>query len=345
MADSLDRATGMLAGVAIGDALGMPSEFLTPAHIQDWYGHIGAFVPPHPTHPHHRLPAGSVTDDTDHTLLLADLLLDQGRIEPGRWAERLLAWSQTSRVRENRFVGPSTLKSLAALQEGQPLEQTPRGGTTGGAAMRVAALAIAIPDQANLIEQVVASCAVTHYTRNAISGATSMAFALAESLRESADLASVARAAQGGAVIGREYGDWSWASPIERRIEYIVGWIERYPEEEVLGRMSILIGVDLYPEQLVPNAVGLALLAKGDPQQAMTWAANLGGDTDTLASMTGSICGGLSGLAAIDKSLLAKVEAVNQLDLQSTARALLALRENNRPLSAYLQDNRSTIHK
>ena len=84
MADLLDRATGMLAGVAIGDALGMPSEFLTPAHIQDWYGHIGAFVPPHPTHPHHRLPAGSVTDDTDHTLLLADLLLDQGRIEPGR---------------------------------------------------------------------------------------------------------------------------------------------------------------------------------------------------------------------------------------------------------------------
>ena len=335
MTDLLDRATGMLAGVAIGDALGMPSEFLTPDYIQDWFGHIDAFVPPHPAHPHHRLPAASVTDDTDHTFLLADLLLEQGRIEPKRWAEYLLAWSRTPRVQENRFVGPSTLKSLAALQAGQPLDQTPRGVTTVGAAMRVAALAIAIPDQAELIEQVVASCAVTHYTRNAISGAMSMALALAESLRESADsstvlttsLTSIAAAAQEGAVIGREYGDWSWALPIERRIDYIIGWIERYPEEEVLERMSILIGTDLYPEQLVPNAIGLALLAKGDPQQAMVWAANLGGDTDTLASMTGSICGGLNGLAAIDKSLLAEVETVNHLDLRATALALLALRE------------------
>ena len=36
----LDRAAGMLAGVAIGDALGMPSEFLTPDFIQAGYGGI-----------------------------------------------------------------------------------------------------------------------------------------------------------------------------------------------------------------------------------------------------------------------------------------------------------------
>lgn len=329
MTDLLDRATGMLAGVAIGDALGMPTEFLTPELIQEWYGHVDRFVAAHPSHPHCRLPAGSVTDDTDQTLLLADLLLDQGRIKPERWAERLLAWSQTERVKKNRFVGPSTLKSLAAMQEGQALEQVPRGGTTVGAAMRVAALAIAITDRDHLVEQVVASCSITHFTRNAISGAVAMAFALAESLDESADLASVARAAQEGAITGRNHGDWSWALPIERRIEYVTRWAGVYSEEEALDRMSILIGLDLYPEQLVPNAVGLALLAGGDPQRAMIWAANMGGDTDTLASMTGSLCGGLGGVAAFDPCLLEKVGEVNSLDLEATAKALLTMRDQN----------------
>ena len=323
----VDRAAGMLAGVAIGDALGMPSEFLTSEQIGAWLGHIDSFVAPHARHPHHRLPAGSVTDDTDHTLLLAELLIECGHIEPEAWAASLLAWSRTPRVQENRFVGPSTLKSLAAMEQGEALERVPRGGTTVGGAMRVAALAIVFGDRTQLIDQVVASCAVTHYTRNAISGAMSMAFALSESLCGSADLHTVAAAAQEGARIGSEHGDWSWAPPIDRRIEYVIDWVQRYPQEDVLSRLRDLIGVDLYPEQLVPNAIGLALLAHGDPQRAMVFAANLGGDTDTLASMTGSICGGLSGLSAMDRELLAEVEAVNQLDLQATAQALVMLRE------------------
>ncbi len=59
---------------------------------------------------------------------------------------------------------------------------------------------------------------------------------------------------------------------------------------------------------------------------AMTMAANLGGDTDTLASMAGSICGALQGVGAFDEGMLAEVEAVNGLDLRSLARSLLALR-------------------
>lgn len=322
----VDRAAGMLAGVAVGDALGMPSEFLTPSHIELWYGHIATFVPAHPQHPHHRLPAGSVTDDTDHTFLLAQLLLDEGGITPNALAKRLIAWSQTARVRENRFIGPSTLKSLAALNDGQPLEEVPRGGVTVGGAMRVAALAIAVPSRTELIEQVVASCAVTHFTYNAISGAMSMAFALAESLRATAIPLSVARAAQEGAIIGRSHGNWSWSPPIDKRIEYVIDWTQQQSEEEALNRMRELIGTDLYPEQLVPCAIGLTLLAKGDPQQAMVWAANMGGDTDTLASMAGSLCGGLKGLTAVDSSLLSQVESVNKLDIHRMAESLIAVR-------------------
>ncbi|MBW7881293.1 MAG: ADP-ribosylglycohydrolase family protein [Caldilineaceae bacterium] len=343
MALLVDRAAGMLAGVAIGDALGMPAEFLTAEQIRARYGSIETLISPAPDHPHHLLRAGSVTDDTDHTLMLAELMLDHGQIESNQWAERLLAWSQTPRVQENRFVGPSTLRALATLQAGKPLDETPRGGTTVGAAMRVAALAIACPNPADLIEQVVASCAITHYTNRAISGAMAMAFALSETLRDSAVPDTVAHAAQEGAVVGRKYGDWSWTPAIERRIEYVMRWVRNDPEKAVLARLQDLIGVDLYPEQLVPNAIGLALLARGDPWKAMKWAANLGGDTDTLASMAGSICGGLNGLAAFGETLLAQVEAVNNLDLRATARRLVALRKGRPLLSANKRTARTIL--
>lgn len=322
----IERAAGMLAGVAVGDALGMPTEFLTSSQIQAWYGRVDGLIAPHPDHPHHRLPAGSVTDDTDHTLLLAELLLRDGRIETAAWAQQLLRWSQTPRVQENRFVGPSTLKTLTAWRVGALPAQTPRNGVTVGAAMRLAAVAIAFADRAELVEQVVATCAVTHYTHNAISGAMAMAFALAETLREAADPISVARAAQEGAVIGRGYGDWSWAPAIEQRIEYVIAESRSRNEAEFLAWLRDMVGVDLYPEQLAPNAIGLLLAAQGDPMRAMTWAAAMGGDTDTLASMAGSLCGGLRAWAAFDSALVAQVERVNGLDLRKTAGDLVALR-------------------
>jgi ADP-ribosylglycohydrolase len=324
----LDRATGMLAGVAIGDALGMPVELLTPEYIKKWYGEVKGLIAPHSKHPHHRLLAGSVTDDTDHTLLLAQLLIDKGKIQPTELARRLLAWSLTSRVQANRFVGPSTLKTLAALQAGDALDKVPRAGTSVGAAMRVAPLAIAFPNRDMLIEQVVASCAVSHYTTNAISGAMAMAFALSAVLDPSADFESISNAAKEGAITGRNHGDWSWSPPIERRIDHVLGWAKTLPENETLTLLYELIGVDMYPEQLVPCTIGLAYLADGDPQRAMLLATNLGGDTDTLASMTGSLCAGWRGLQKIDQSWLKLVETTNQIDVRMVAQNLIALRQN-----------------
>lgn len=325
--DSLeDRVLGMLYGVAIGDALGMPTEFLTPERIAAWYGRIEGLVSPHSEHPHHKLPLGSVTDDTDQTLILAQLIIDTQEVNVHEFAKRLLTWSKTPRVLENDFIGPSTQKSLAALGEGVPLGQIPRSGRSVGAAMRVAPIAIAFPDPAQLKKQVVASCEVSHFTRNAISGAMAMAFALGESLQPTADPRTIAKAAQVGAVVGRDYGEWSWAPPIEQRIEHVLSWVETCQEDELLSLMYELIGVDLYPDQLVPCAIGLAVFSRGDPMQAMLLAANLGGDTDTLASMVGSICGGLSGPGGFDKNIQTRVEKTNEIDLKKIAQDLMMVR-------------------
>src|SRR3990170_7868441 len=111
------KAIGMLAGVALGDALGMPTEFLTQDYIEKWYGQITGLVAPHPQHIHHRLRAGEVTDDTDHTHIIAKLLIENGSIGAQQLAGSLLAWSETPRVHQNRFVGPSTSRTLEALKQ------------------------------------------------------------------------------------------------------------------------------------------------------------------------------------------------------------------------------------
>ena len=58
-----------------GDAMGMPTEFLTPEQIAEYYGEVKGFVQPHPKQIHARMPAGHVTDDTGQALALANLAI------------------------------------------------------------------------------------------------------------------------------------------------------------------------------------------------------------------------------------------------------------------------------
>src|ERR1700704_5955669 len=95
-AGDLDRALGALYGLAIGDALGMPTQELTPAQARQILGPVADFRPGPPENPiSHGLPAGSVTDDTLQALLIGRLLVDGGgRIDPRQLARELLEWER-----------------------------------------------------------------------------------------------------------------------------------------------------------------------------------------------------------------------------------------------------------
>ena len=66
-----ERVLGCLYGMATGDALGVPSSFLTPEHIRRVWGWIDTFYPPEKGHIFHDgLNAGEYTDDTEQALAL-----------------------------------------------------------------------------------------------------------------------------------------------------------------------------------------------------------------------------------------------------------------------------------
>ena len=60
------HAHGALAGLALGDALGMPTQAMSPEQIRAVYGRITGLVDGDASQPYAPgMPAGSVTDDTE----------------------------------------------------------------------------------------------------------------------------------------------------------------------------------------------------------------------------------------------------------------------------------------
>src|SRR2546427_234191 len=129
-----ERALGALYGLAIGDALGMPTQLLSPEELDRRFGAITWFQPAPDNHPIAAgLPAGHITDDTEQALLIARLLIDGGgRIEPLTLANALADWERDM-VRRGSLdlLGPSTQRAISAVAAGIPGEEAARFGAGG----------------------------------------------------------------------------------------------------------------------------------------------------------------------------------------------------------------------
>lgn len=311
-----DRAMGALLGLAIGDALGMPTQTLAADAIARLYGRISGFEAPCEGHPVSRgLPAGAVTDDTEQALLLARRLLRDRPFDARGWAADLLAWEAEVRRRGLRdLLGPSTRRAVAALLDGADPAAAGAGGDTNGAAMRVAPVGIAVPHlpPARLLARVAESARVTHGAPAAIAAAAAVAAAV------SAGVAGEGQAAaEAAAIRTADLAD----PPLAARIRAALAAAPGGP-----GAVAAATGTGVLAAESVPCAFGLVRAAGGDAWTACLMAANLGGDTDTIGAMAGAMAGAVSGAAALPADAVAEVVAVNGLDLAPLADALLALR-------------------
>ncbi len=326
------KAWGCLAGLALGDALGMPTEFLTPDQIAAEYGRVVNLVSPPDWHPHAVLPRGRITDDTEQALALAEVYLRDGRMSAEAVAQAMLDWATAQSEHLAFYLGPSTRRALEALRAGESPRQSGRQGKTNGAAMRIAPVGIVNGgDPEGALSDAVEACLPTHGTTLAISGAAAVACAVAEAMRKGATLDSVLEAAAEGAVRGRQHGAWVWTPPLERRIALALRLVRQAESEaKALSALYGCVGVDMLVTESVPTAFGLVALAEGDPMQAARYAANIGGDTDTIGAIAGAVCGALRGIEAVDRAMLAEVERVNGFDLETVARGLVAVGQTRR---------------
>lgn len=318
----MNRAAAALWGLAVGDALGMPTQSLPRALIAERYGPlVDGFHPGPPDHPLAAgLPAGTVTDDTEQAVLLGRLVVEGGgRVDAAELARRLVDWEDGMRARGSLdLLGPSTRRALAALASGTPPGESGRDGTTNGAAMRIApvGLAVASDDLDVLVDRVVEASALTHGTGVALAGAAAVAAAVSAGI-DGAGFAEAVPVAVEAAGRAAARGRWVAAADVGERIAWAVAQV---PPE----RIGTLVGTSLATQESVPAAFAVLAAAAGDPWLACRTAASLGGDTDTIAAMAGAVGGACGG--AVPAEAVALVRAVNDLDLDALAAALVALR-------------------
>ena len=325
-----DRALGALLGGALGDAMGMPTQVLSPAAIRCRYGVVDDFVAPAADHSVSRgLAAGSVTDDTEQTLLLARRLLrSPGAFDQAGWVQDLLDWEADVEARGlHDLLGPSTKRALLAIAAGTPPEEAGRSGDTNGAAMRVAPVGIAVPADplGRLVTRVAETCIATHNTRQGIASAAAVAAAVSAGI-DGADWRAAVRAGVAAAELGEQQGTWVAGASIAARIDWACGLVADGAPETAAERIVRLVGTSVAAQESVPAAFAVLTAVRGDPWQAARMASNLGGDTDTIGAIAAGIAGACAGAAALPAERVAALRGIDQDEVAALACGLLVLR-------------------
>ncbi len=326
------RAYGALAGLALGDALGMPTQAMSPQQIQTVYGHVTGLVDGDKSQPYAPgMAAGSVTDDTEQALLIASLLLKGHgsglNLDASEFSHALLAWEDSMIERGSLdLLGPSTKGALERVRAGEDPLRVGGEGTTNGAAMRVTPIGIAAStsDRQLFADAVWSSCQVTHATRQGFQSAALVAAAVSLGIDAgAADVTDLLWKAVAFARSLPERGAWSPDPDVVAATRRALK-LAAQPSSS-LEWLAEQIGTSVASAQAIPMA--FALLARDPSPRALLQAANLGGDTDTIGAIAGAILGASLGVEVFDAYGLAQVEQVSQLDLPSVATDLLALRD------------------
>jgi ADP-ribosylglycohydrolase len=328
----LERAAGSLAGVAIGDALGMPVEFLSREEISSKFGRVDRFLEPPAGHIHEGVRKGSITDDTQQTWALSQALVDRGHITPEIAAEAYLRWARETNAFQSTFLGPSSKEALLRLKAGEDPRLTGKGGATVGSAMRVSPIGIVnAGEPMDAAKEAYNSSLPTHGVNISIAGACAVAAGVASAAGGSS-LDDMIEAIIRGAEFGQGLGVKSPGATLTARLHLAVK-LARENLGDPLKAEAVLcetVGVSMNPIELVATAVGLLVLYDADPTSAIPAAASMGGDTDTLAAIVGGLSGAMRGIEALPGEWVSTVEQVNGLDFKDMGKKLITVWEKRR---------------
>jgi len=104
------NAEGCLLGLACGDALGRPVEFKSTEEIASQHGEVTEML----GHGTHGQPPGTITDDTEMALCIAESLVDRRGFDPADVADRFVDW-----IDSDPFdIGLMTRDSLSRIRQG-----------------------------------------------------------------------------------------------------------------------------------------------------------------------------------------------------------------------------------
>jgi ADP-ribosylglycohydrolase len=283
-----ERLADCLLGAAVGDALGLPYEGLSPRRARHVLGAPDRY----------RLVfgCGMVSDDTEHACMTAQALIVSGG-DVARF-RKSLAW----RLRWwicglPAGIGFATLRAITKLWLGFPSTRSGIYSAGNGPAMRAGILGAAIEDVGVLKEFVTASTRMTHRDPKAEFGAFAVALAAQMS-------------AASGHVKGAGYHKRlvELLPPEAKELTALVdGVVQSVAGGQATADYALAQGwkqgVSGYIYHTVPVALHAWLSHQQNLEATLVAVIACGGDTDTVASIAGAIAGAGCGLQGIPAPL------------------------------------------
>lgn len=322
MNDKYDKILGMLYGCAIGDSFAMPSEMWPPERIKETFGVITDFLPsPESNEISGGFKAGETTDDTIVAFIASEeIIRTKGKISPLDVVNGIERWCLEN-PKSKTIIGPSTKKAFEAIHQGLDVAEAGKNGVTDGAGTRVAPIGAVLSSKdseriAKMAQQV---CMATHNTSVGISGASAIAAAVAHGIENRSwnDFVEVVYdAALAGSKLGYERVETDLPDRILKSIERSESTLE---DNKFMEKQYRENGSGLPMIEAAPTAIAIAYRCKEDIMRAARIAANMGGDTDTVAAMACMIIGAHIGASKIDRRVINLISSVNDHPFESVA--------------------------
>ena len=298
----------VLYGLALGDALGWPVEFMSVDQIRSRYGPLGITEPPDPA---------LFTDDTQMTLAVGEALAEagDGDLEGLMTAvsRRFVAWSHHPDT-PGRAPGTTCLRAVRNLEAGLSWQAAGIKESKGcGSAMRAAPIGYFHQADAARLREVAHTVGfATHQHPAAAAAAIAAAFLVKLALDGVAPDEFSRRVLEFCAGISDEF-DYAIL-----RVNHTLGWTD-------MDAALRHIGQGWVGEEAVALALYCCLRHPDDYPAAVRLAANIDGDSDSVACIAGGILGARLGLNGLPEAWVARLE--RRAELQSLAEDLAARRQ------------------
>ncbi len=285
--ESVSTIEGCLIGQAIGDMMGLPYENLSPRRI----ARLARF-----DRPSFFLGYGCGSDDTEHAGLTADAVrFSDG--DPAKFQRRLASNLRRWFLAGPPGIGLATLKSCLKMCLGFPLSRVGVHSAGNGPVMRAAILGVMVPTE-HLGTYVNLSTRLTHTDSRAELGSLIVA-QLAACARQ-IDLAHGAEWIR--ANIAETHGKISSQSlePLIRNLRLAADACEQNLDMKTFAeQLTGTRGVSGFVAHTVPVAVFAFFRHGDDYATAIEQVIRAGGDTDTVAAITGALIGTRLGIYGI----------------------------------------------
>lgn len=352
-----DRVAGVLAGAAVGDALGGATEGWTPEQIEERHGGrvegiVGPFLADwrtaRPIAPYHK-GDGHVTDDTLMTHALVEVYTKRRRhldaydvagdlvplmIGERRWVPEL---EDDALILQRVFLAEKWIVAKLHYGHADPREAGVGNIVNCGATMYMAPVGLVhIGDPRGAYAEAI-DIAGAHQSSYGREAAGVFAAAVAASAASGATIADVRAAVldvahDGTAAAIRAVFDAVDAfvaaggsddpRDLARIVRAAVTPFDTVGDQYRAPAMDARLPSRTKSIEELPVALGFVVARDGDLRAAVLDAVNYGRDSDSIATMAGAICGGLHGQDAVPSEWVSGVTTASRLDLDGVVTSM-----------------------